>query len=293
LRKAFEVRPDMMDFHAHCEYSIDAEGEIGAYVQSALRAGLSHICFTTHCDLDPARLEHDGRIKLRGKVVDVYSDWLESYRDEVHRAASLAGPGVKVLCGLEIGYVPGIEALIERTIGGHRFDFILGGVHTLGGKDIVSPRESPAYFREKTPRQVCEEYFSYLGSAVATGLFDSIAHIDIYKRCGLEFYGDELNGAHLGLVDPVLDEMARRGLCLEINSAGYRKGLGSPYPSLDILKSARGAGIADLTFGSDCHRPEDVGRDLDKCLNLAREAGFDKVAVFEARQREIISLGDM
>ncbi|MFZ1946442.1 MAG: histidinol-phosphatase [bacterium] len=284
----------MVDFHAHCEYSIDAEGGVEAYLEAAVGRGLSRICFTTHCDLDPARLEHDGRVKLGGEVVDVYSDWLPAYIGDVRAAGRrFEGRGIRVLCGLEVGYVPGVESVIEKTIGGRGLDFILCGVHTLSGADIVSARESSAYFETRSPRQVCEEYFEYLGQAVRSGLFDAIAHLDIYKRCGLDFYGPELNQAHLGLAEPVLDEMARRRLPLEVNSAGYRKGLGSPYPSRDLLRCARQAGIGDVTLGSDCHRPGDVGADLDRCLGLAGEAGFTHVAVFADRLRERIAIEEL
>jgi histidinol-phosphatase (PHP family) len=281
----------MVDLHAHCEYSIDAEGEIPAYVEAAVRAGLTHLCFTTHCDLDPTRLEHDGRVKLGGAVVDVYSDWLESYVNEVGRAAAQARGSIKVLCGLEIGYVPGIEGVIEQTVGRFDFDYVLCGIHVLRGTDIVSPRECSEYFKTRTPRQVCEDYFGCLEGAVASGLFDAIAHLDIYKRCGLEFYGDALRTAHIGLAEPVLGEIARRDLCLEVNSAGYRKGLGEAYPSPGILAAAGQAGVKHVVLGSDCHRPEDVGRDLDRCAALARGAGFEAMAVFEGRQRQLLPAG--
>lgn len=284
----------MVDFHAHCEYSIDAQGTVAEYVEAALKAGLSHVCFTTHCDLDPARLEHDGKVNRKGTIVDVNSPWLESYMDDISEARSgCAGRGLEVLCGLEIGYARGIEPLIEKTIASHDFDFILGGIHVLAGLDIVSARESGTYFARRSPRQVCEDYFECLEGAVACGLFDSIAHFDIYKRCGLEFYGDQLSTAHSGLAEPVLEAMARKGLCLEINSAGFRKGLGAPYPSRDILRAALEAGVRDLTLGSDCHKPEDVGHGVAKCAGLAREAGFERVAIFEARRRRSVPLGDL
>jgi histidinol-phosphatase (PHP family) len=283
-----------VDFHAHCEYSIDAQGTVSEYVERALGAGLSHVCFTTHCDLDPARLEQDGRVNLKGTVVDVNSAWLESYIEDVwHARASCAGRGLEVLCGLEIGYVVGIERMVERTTALHGFDFVLCGVHTLAGTDIVSAGESSTYFARRSPRQVCEDYFACLREAVACDLFDSVAHLDIYKRCGLAFYGDELLRAHAGLAEPVLEAMAKKGLCLEINSAGFRRGLRAPYPSVDLLRAARAAGVRDITLGSDCHRPEDVGQGVDLCARAAREAGFDRVTVFEARRRRSMALEDL
>jgi histidinol-phosphatase (PHP family) len=284
----------MVDFHVHCDYSIDGEGSVDEYARAALGKGLKTICFTTHFDLDPQRRHHDGRVKLKGEIIDVTSPWLESYIEDV-RAASRAyeGRGLKVLCGLEVGYVPGIEEMIQAATDPYEFDFLLGGVHTLSGIDIVSAREAPLYFKSRSPRQVCEEYYAYVGEAVASGLFDCIAHIDIYKRCGLGFYGEALNEAHRGFVEPVLGRMAEANLSLELNSGALRKGLAFPYPSPDILEAARGSGISAVTPGSDCHLPEDVGFGIGECLEIARDAGFDSVVVFEGRRPMSIAIEEL
>jgi len=281
----------MVDYHVHCDYSVDAEGSVRDYAEKALEQGLKEICFTTHCDLDPVRRHHDGRVRVDGEVVEVTSDWLGSYVARVGTAAdAFAGKGLTVRCGLEIGFTPGIEDLIEPVIDAFDFDFILGGVHTLDGMDIVSSRESSACFSQKSPREVCEAYCHDLSEAVHSGLFDGIAHLDIYKRLGLDFYGEPLNVAHRGLVEPILEEMVGRGLSLEINSGGLRKGLRWPYPSPDILKAAREIGIRYVTTGSDAHRPDQVGYGIEACLDSARDAGFDHVVVFERRSRREIPL---
>lgn len=281
----------MVDYHVHCDYSVDAAGSVAEFAEKALEEGLKEICFTTHCDLDPARRHHDGRVRLGGEIVEVTSDWLGSYAAEVRKAGdAFGGRGLTIRCGLEIGFTPGIEGLIEPVVGALDFDFILGGVHTLDGVDIVSSRESSAYFSQKSPREVCEAYYHDLGEAVRSGLFDCVAHLDIYKRLGLDFYGEPLNVAHRGLVEPLLEEMVGRGLSLEINSGGLRKGLGWPYPSPDILKAAMDAGLRDITTGSDAHQPDQVGYGIVACLDCARDAGFDRMVLFERRSRREIPL---
>ncbi len=281
----------MVDYHVHCDYSIDAGGSVAEFADQALEKGLKEICFTTHCDLDPVRRHHDGRVRLNGSEVEVTSDWLGSYVEQVRNSSdAMRGRGLTVRCGLEIGYTPGLESMIEPVLGAFDFDFILGGVHTLDGVDIVSAGESTDYFLQKSPREVCEAYYHDLGEAIRSGLFDGIAHLDIYKRCGLDFYGEPLNVAHRGLVEPLLEEMVGRGLSLEINGGGLRKGLGWPFPSPDILKAARDAGLADITAGSDAHQPDQVGFGLEACLKAARDAGFDRIAVFERRSRRGIPL---
>ena len=62
--------------------------------------------------------------------------------------------------------------------------------------------------------------------------------------------------------------------CLAINK---------DYPSLEILKMAKAAGMP-LTFGSDSHAPEDVGADFDLARELAEEAGYRSILTFRNRQ---------
>jgi histidinol-phosphatase (PHP family) len=284
----------MIDFHVHCDYSSDAGGSVEEYAEWALKNGLRAMCFTTHCDLDPERRHHDGKVRLKGEIVDVTSDWLGYYVEDVLEvSARFAGRGLDVRLGLEIGYTPGIEHLISPVIDSFDFDFILGGVHTLDGTDIVSSTESREYFSSHGPREMCEVYYRDLGEAVASGLFDCIAHIDIYKRMGVAHYGEALEQAHLGLIEPVLAGMADSGMSLEINSGGFRKGLRWPFPGPDILALAREAGVEDITPGSDCHKPEEAGYKIDECLRVAREAGYDRVAVFAAREKSHIPIDEL
>lgn len=284
----------MIDYHVHCDYSVDAKGRVDEYVAHALKRGVSRMCFTTHCDLEPARRLHDGRVRLDGKIVDVTSDWLESYIGDVRNAAGRVSDGsIQVCCGLEIGFVPGIEKMIEDFIAPFDFDFVLGGVHTLRGIDIVSPRESSEYFKDRTPRQVCEDYFFCVKEAVAFGLFDSIAHLDIYKKCGLDFYGTDLNSAHLGLLEPIMESIAKAEVALEVNSAPLRKGRAFPYPSPDILKRAHEAGVTGLTFGSDCHSPQEIAGNIDRCADLARQAGYSEFVTFAGRDPSVIPLEEL
>jgi histidinol-phosphatase (PHP family) len=284
----------MIDFHVHCDYSSDAVGSVEEYAAHALGNGLRAMCFTTHCDLDPKRRHHDGKVRLKGELVDVTSDWLGNYVNDVREvSARYAGLGLEVRLGLEIGYTPGIEHLIRPVIDSFDFDFILGGVHTLEGIDIVSSTESREYFASHGPREMCEVYYRDLGEAVESGLFDCIAHIDIYKRMGVAYYGEALEGAHQGLIEPVLAEMARRGLSLEINSGGYRKGLPWPFPGPGILDLAREAGVEDITPGSDCHRPEEAGYKITECLETGRKCGYERIAVFAGRRKSHVPIDDL
>ena len=80
----------------------------------------------------------------------------------------------------------------------------------------------------------------------------------------------------------VFEIAADKGICLELNSAGLRYKVHEIYPSLHLLKMARQAGMR-ITFGSDAHKPADVGADFAAALELAKAAGYGSHVVFRKR----------
>jgi histidinol-phosphatase (PHP family) len=46
-----------------------------------------------------------------------------------------------------------------------------------------------------------------------------------------------------------------------------------------------------ITVASDAHVPQNVGRDLDRAIDHAREAGYDTVTVFDSREAREEPLG--
>ena len=87
-----------------------------------------------------------------------------------------------------------------------------------------------------------------------------------------------------------LDAAASSGTAIEINTAGLRKECREMYPHPLILRLARERGVA-LTFGSDAHRPEEVGMNFGEAVSLARAAGYTHAVRFERRQRLSVPLG--
>jgi histidinol-phosphatase (PHP family) len=80
------------------------------------------------------------------------------------------------------------------------------------------------------------------------------------------------------------------GVCLEVSSAGLHKRHGRMYPNPALLAEARRRGTA-ITLASDAHAPQEVGRDLDRAIEHAAEAGYDTVTVFDQRRARQEPLG--
>src|SRR5665647_2755571 len=106
--------------------------------------------------------------------------------------------------------------------------------------------------------------------AADTGLFHVIGHLDQAKKFG---HRPDDAEAVTAAASRALHAIRQAGAALELNTAGLRKPVGEAYPAPGLLAEARGLGIP-LTFGSDAHRPEEVGWAFDQAAVTAREAGY-------------------
>ncbi|MDK2820939.1 MAG: histidinol-phosphatase family [Clostridia bacterium] len=262
------------DYHVHPDYSIDAfPVKIRDYCHRALELGLGEICFTTHLELDPVRREIDNFVFFKGKKHSVHDlTWLDGYFSEIARAREeFEAAGLKVKAGIEVGYDRGLEKDIEKIVEEYPFDFVMGAIHCLNHIAISSMKESPRYFSSRSLAEIRNDYFTTLKEAVKTGLFDCIAHVDLYRRYGIKHCGPGILTIHRGAIEPVFKEMARKGMGLEVNTSSRRRGLKEFHPSPEIISLAAEAGIKIFTVGSDAHSLDDLGDHIQDALALLED----------------------
>ena len=280
------MKRGLVDYHVHSDYSIDATGTIVEFCDRALKLGLREICFTQHYDLEPLE-----RARLNGRLVPMDSDWLDHYLDDVEKARdSYKGTGLKIKFGVEVGYSRRYLKEIEKTLKEYSFDYVIGSIHYLDETRISEPTETWPRFRGSSARDVCGKYYSEIECVAKTGLFDAIGHLDIYKKYGARYFGEDIFHSYEGLVESVFDYMASNNIGLEVNTQFFRKGLSEPSPSEKILKIARERGIRVITLGSDCHSVAQLGIDLDKAVHAVVNAGFQHIYTFTLRQGEELRL---
>jgi len=260
------------DYHLHPDYSLDATGTIDQYCQKALELGLKEICFTTHYDTDPVRKDIDPLMRIDGQIVPLNKANVKRYIEDVKRANRIYSPlGLSVKVGLEADYAPHYEDDLRKNLSAFDLDYILGAVHCLDHIAISASDEAESYFKEKSLKELCQEYYEVLRKAVESGLFDAIAHLDIYRKYGLAFYGEEILTAHRGLVEPVLELMAENDVGLEINTGLLRKGHKEFSPSLEILNLALNMNVKITGFGSDAHRVMHLGKGIKEAYLLVEK----------------------
>lgn len=285
--------PLIVDYHMHLERD-DYPGRcrmdrsrIEQYVEAARRRGVDEIAITEHAHrftafrpiMESVLTGERGYPQYREWAATAFHDDLGAYADALLEAKS-AGLPVKV--GIEVDWIPGREEEIARVLAPYPWDVVLGSVHFLGPWCVdFSPDVG---WPERNVDEVFEAYYRELARAAASGLFDVLAHPDLVKKFG-----------HWPSFDPaplwrdVVRAAAGAGCCVEVSTAGLEKPVGEIYPALEFLRMFREAGVP-ITLASDAHVPEEVGRHMDAAVSWAKQAGYDRVAVFEGRAYRLESL---
>ncbi len=264
--------PRLPDYHIHTHLCRHAEGSPSDYLDEATKKGLLEICF---CDHMPSFGGYDPKHRMEAGEFQRYLDLIEGIREV---------SSMPVLLGMEADYYEGCEPLVEKLTSYAGFDLILGSVHFLNGWGFDDPEQLPVWELVDL-QETWERYFSLLERLVKTGLFDAVAHLDLPKKFGHRLKTPKL----LSMASPVLDLMAKKGVAMEINTSGLRKPVSEVYPSFELIKMAREREIPIL-FGSDAHRPEEVGHAFQDALRLIKEAGYSEYALFRRREMTLVPL---
>ncbi len=273
----------MFDYHVHPNYSIDAEGSIEEFCEIALEKGLEEIAFTTHLDTDNAG--DDCYVNVKGKRVDTRSsEWLEHYEDSIRSADDeYKERGLRVRLGVEVDYIQNIDGSLPESFYSTDFDIILGSVHLIDHIAISAKGRAENAFKKYSMEDLGEKYYTQIMEAVESDLFDILAHLDLYRRYGQTFYGDGIREIWKPYIDELAKMMNRYNVGFEVNTSPLRKQQSQPMPEVNIINALKDRGVSIVTTGSDAHRPQDVGADIKRAIQLLRESGFSKISQFKKR----------
>jgi histidinol-phosphatase (PHP family) len=251
------------DYHTHSVRCGHASGTPAEYVAAAQAAGLLAIGVADHLPLLP---QHDPELSMETCELD-------GYVTEV-RALKARYPGF-VLLGIEADYRPGTVNDVRSLLQSQPFDYVIGSVHHLDDWGFDDPRQTGRYDTVDID-DMWVDYLELVGEAAESGLFTIMGHLDLVKK-----FGYRASRSLEVELDRLLGRISRAGVAVEINTAGLHKPVKEAYPSPEILRKLREADIP-ITFGSDAHRPQDVGRDFAHAVDLATAAGYDAFAALAA-----------
>src|SRR5215467_2290259 len=234
------------------------------WVDSARRLGLTDIALTDH-DRYHAGIDFDEIDRLRER-----------------------NPNVRVRAGIELDndpvHSPAGRKWIEENW--DRLDFVLGSVHFLerGDQMFDSVPDGAAQFEGRNIDKMYADYFRRLRELIATGLVDSLAHLDLIKIHGHRPVADID-----ALVNATLECICARNLTIELSTAGWRKPVNELYPSDSIIELALDKGIP-FTTASDAHSYVQLGENFANLAHKMAEIGIRQVCVFEKHKRAEVPL---
>lgn len=264
----------LWDSHMHTHFSGDSESSPESMIEAAKKLGLAGICFTDHLDWDYA-----GEPGIFDLDLDTY---LPTCRKLAEKEKDIT-----VYTGVEIGLQPHLADRLKEMMSKYSFDFVIGSSHMVHSYDPIDPR----FFDGKEEDDAYREYFESIPENIAAFKdFDVYGHIDYVVRYGPnrnQFYTYEKFSE---VIDEILRTLISLGKGIEINTGGFKYGLGHPNPTEAILKRYREMGGEIITIGADGHKPEYVAYDFGKVPAILREAGFQYYTVFKERKPEFIRL---
>lgn len=265
----YSMKISLFDSHMHTPLCGHAQGEPQEYAEAACRRGLDGIIFTCHTPLPDGM---SAEVRMKEDELPEYAESIQACRDDFQGRC-------EVRLGLEVDFVPGYEKALEKIIQSQPFDYIIGSVHP----HLPEIRD---VFWKDDPVDFSKAYFNLQAQAAETGLFDTIAHPDVIKIIRWAGYDKALMKDEFCRF---LDRIAAAGVCLECNTSGLTRRVQEIHPSPAFLPLLAERGIP-VVIGSDAHRPERVGDGFREGLESLREAGYEELQVFKARDKSAVPL---
>jgi histidinol-phosphatase (PHP family) len=254
------------DYHMHSSYS-DGRSAPEDYIAPGIAAGLSEIGFSEHLTLFKDLEDWN----MNPVNISPYINHLEDLRKNTDN--------IKIKIGLEVDYFEGKEEEIRSYLKALPLDYIIGSVHYLGEKTVDL---GPEFYEGKSIDRLFESYFESVVTAIASGLFDIIAHCDLIRIYG---YKPDMN------LEPLYKKLARtmktHNVAFEVNTNGRNRPLADFYPDRRFLHIFREENVP-VCVNSDAHMPSRVGQYFDEAYELLRYVGFTEMAVFDKRVRRMV-----
>ncbi len=186
--------------------------------------------------------------------------------------------------GIEVDLYPGVAEDLPESFHNTDFDLIVGSVHLIDHKALSLQEEALEIFKKYTIEELGLSYYTLIMDSLDTGLYDVVGHMDIYRRYGEAYYGEEIHELWKPHISELTDKMKAQGVGFEVNTSSWRKGLPEPMPSEALSKALIGRGIETVTVGSDAHHPTEVGSGVARAQAMLMHSGLKAISTFDHRR---------
>lgn len=255
----------MFDFHMHTRVSFDGRDTAVNMARAAVNAGMHEICFTDHMDYDPKDSNH--------KLNFAAADYAREYDN-------LEIPGLTIRRGFEFGMLPDNCEQFQHDLQLRNWDFVIGSVHFVDGKDVYYPE----YWEGKTyEHAVLQGFEETLTCVKHHDGFDVLGHLTYLGKCTANpvkkpiLYRD-----YREVVDEIMKILVDKGIGMEFNTSGLNS-CGAYLPGPEYLRRFKELGGEIVTVGSDAHHSNRVGQYCCDAVQIVKDI-FGYVCTFAGRK---------
>lgn len=261
------------------EFCKHARGTLREILEAAVAYGFHTFGVAEHAPRAESRFLYPEEIELGYDVARIDADF-DAYAREAEALAREFEGRLRVLRGFELEVVPqdGYAELMLALRRRYAFDYVVGSVHHVDDISIDGPK---AEFEGLVRRfgsleRLAVRYYQLVAEMVLAVRPEVVGHLDlIRKNAPLD---ESLDTPPIRrAAETALEAVAECNAILDLNTAGYRKGLGTPYPAPWLVRAASEMGLA-FCFGDDSHSPSEVGAGIDEARRYLLDNGVNTVA---------------
>jgi histidinol-phosphatase (PHP family) len=279
-----------------CDHADDTLREL---LEAAVAFGYHTFGVSEHAPRGAERFLYDEEQKRGWDVAKTEADFVR-YQTALQTLAAEFADRLIVLRGFEIevvpqdSYVSRMQAYRAATLpdGSPVFDYCVGSVHYVNEQQIDGPVENYLKAIEVfgSLEALAVRYYETIAEMVEALRPDVVGHFDLMKR-NLRLGGytpDDLETPRIhAAAENALEAVHAHGAILDLNTAGWRKGLGEPYPAPPFLQRAHEMGIG-FCFGDDSHRIREVGAGVIEAREYLLQNGVPTVTVLTREDGTVV-----
>ena len=277
----------LYDTHTHTSNSPDAKDSVEALCVRGAELGLAALAVTEHCEINRyyPRSRYKESIGPENVGYNFEQSMKKSFDDNMLMKEKFAGK-LKLLCGVEMGQGNADKEAAEKLLSDDRIDYVIGSMHEM-------PGYADFYFldyKNLDVKDILTKNFTAVYDMCRWGRFDSLGHMTYalryIMRAGITASTDHCDE----IIAECLRELARQGKGLEINTSGLRQEAKITFPTVKYVRLFKELGGEIITVGSDSHSTADLAAGVADGIEVARAAGFTRVAYFEKRKPVFIEI---
>ncbi len=262
-----------------------AHSGIDALIEAAVAFGYRTFGFTEHAPrVEPERL-YDEELAM-GWTVDSLQARFAAYALQLDDVIPRYADRIEVLKGFEAEVVP-IGPYAE-VMNGFRerlgFEYMVASVHWVDGEiiDYTPERFARAVEAQGGLEALAIRYYETVAEMALALRPELIGHLDLVRK----YAPDEASVSTPGIREAAhaaLEAIRECDAILDVNTAGYAKGLGRPYPAPWLVEAAKEIGIP-FCFGDDSHSAAQVGEGIEAGRDYLLALGVDAITVLRRGQ---------